>query len=360
MEKLSSPTGDAAVWAGHARARGAGADAAGSRYGVLDGWRGVSILLVLAAHLLPLGPKPLQLNFAAGVLGMVFFFVLSGFLITTLLLQGMALREFVMRRLFRILPLAWLFLAIALTAVAAPVQSWFAHFLFYANLPPVRLVPVTGHMWSVCMEMQFYAGIAVLAAVLGRRGLLLLPVACVLFTLLRVANGAHASSVSYFRIDEILAGCTLALVYHHPRTHALRRLLAASPQWALAVLLVASSLVQGGWLNYLRPYFGAALVGATLLNPRAGFGPGLGSRVLAYLAAVSYALYVIHPLLAASWLGSGDIVEKYAKRPLLIAVLFSLAHLSTYHYEQRWIAAGKALAARLRARTLPGGPSHAP
>ena len=62
---------------------------AGSRAGggdnrlfVLDGWRAISILLVLATHLLPLGPKRLQLNVTSGTMGMSLFFTLSGFLIT--------------------------------------------------------------------------------------------------------------------------------------------------------------------------------------------------------------------------------------------------------------------------------------
>ena len=55
---------------------------------VLDGWRGISILLVLASHLLPLGPKGWQLNATAGPMGMALFFTLSGFLITRFLLDA--------------------------------------------------------------------------------------------------------------------------------------------------------------------------------------------------------------------------------------------------------------------------------
>jgi len=69
-----------------------------SHLAVLDGWRGASILLVLAAHLLPLGSKDWALNHAAGVLGMALFFTLSGFLITTFLLEGQSLPEFLARR----------------------------------------------------------------------------------------------------------------------------------------------------------------------------------------------------------------------------------------------------------------------
>jgi peptidoglycan/LPS O-acetylase OafA/YrhL len=58
-------------------------------------------------------------------------------------------------------------------------------------------------------------------------------------------------------------------------------------------------------------------------------------------------LYVIHPLLADTWLGSGDVVEKYAKRPLLLLVVFALSHLSTHYYERWFIERGRVLADRL-------------
>src|SRR6185436_21055347 len=80
---------------------------------VLDGWRGISILLVLACHLLPLGPKPLQLNAMAGPMGMALFFTLSGFLITRFLLTHSSISDFLLRRFFRIIPLAWLAMVLA-------------------------------------------------------------------------------------------------------------------------------------------------------------------------------------------------------------------------------------------------------
>ncbi len=317
----------------------------------LDGWRGISILLVLAAHLLPLGPKTWHMNHASGVLGMVIFFVLSGFLITTVLLRSMTVPAFLVRRVFRIIPLAWIYLAVALAVAGAAWEAWLAHFLFYANLPPKKLVPLTDHMWSVCVEMQFYLGIGILVWVLGRRGLFMLPVLCVAVTVLRIAYDVPLSTITYFRLDEILAGCTAALVYHGFLGNWLRNRIAAVPQWLVLLLLCVSCLRQGDWVNFLRPYAGAMLVTATLLNPQTLLVGVLHSRLLAYIASISYALYVIHPILAASWLGSGDIVEKYAKRPILFAVLFCMAHLSTFCYERRWIAFGKSLAALRAARS---------
>jgi peptidoglycan/LPS O-acetylase OafA/YrhL len=318
----------------------------GAHLPALDGWRGLSILLVLSAHLLPLGPKAWKLNYSAGILGMALFFTLSGFLITSVLLRDQHVLRFLIRRCCRIVPLAWLYFAVALSLSGASALAWLAHFLFYANFPPRQLVPLTLHLWSLCLEMQFYAGIALLVAVLRLRGLWLLPVLCLLFSALRAWYGIYASDISYYRVDEILAGCTLALVVHGRWGEALRGRLARLPQWPLLALLVLSCLPQGGWLNYVRPYFAAMLVGATIMAPHSRLAKGLDQRFLLYLAVLSYALYVIHPLLAASWLGDGGIAEKYAKRPLLLLVLFTLAHLSTHYFERWFIERGRLLAGR--------------
>ena len=126
-----------------------------NRFGMLDGWRALSITLVLAAHLLPLGPKSLLLNAAAGTMGMALFFTLSGFLITRFLsAEHTSVRVFAIRRFFRIVPLSWLVCLIVLASNHASFGTWAAHFLFYGNLPPFWLLPMTSHFWSLCVEMQ--------------------------------------------------------------------------------------------------------------------------------------------------------------------------------------------------------------
>ena len=221
----------------------------GPRLEVLDGWRGISILCVLAAHLLPMGPKVLQMNAMFGLLGMSLFFTLSGFLITSFLLKDPPVSDFLVRRFFRILPLAWLYLALALTLAGASADTWLSHFFFYANLPPVHLVTLTEHIWSLCLEMQFYLGIALLFALFGVRSLLLLPLLALFFTGLRVTDGVYASSISYYRMDEILAGCTLALLVHHRSDLRVLAWLKRIPQWPLLLLLLVSCHEQGAALN---------------------------------------------------------------------------------------------------------------
>jgi peptidoglycan/LPS O-acetylase OafA/YrhL len=98
-------------------------------------------------------------------------------------------------------------------------------------------------------------------------------------------------------------------------------------------------------MPFLRPYLGTALVGGTLLAERR-WQWVLTSRPMRYIAEISYALYVIHPVTRFGWLSSGGTLVKYLKRPLALAVTFGLAHLSTFHFEHHWMALGKRLSRR--------------
>lgn len=320
------------------------------RFEVLDGWRGISILAVLADHLLPVGPKPWELNAAAGLFGMSLFFCLSGFLITNILLKGRGVLDFLIRRCCRIVPLAWLGLIVGLWMAHAPRSYYLPNFLFFANLPPFPLTAVTGHFWSLGVEMQFYCGIALACALIGTRGLWAIPICAIVVMALKVSGGDPASIVTYCRVDEIMSGGILALIYAD-RIKLKKWLAAVRPELALIALL-ATCLLQLGWIDYLRPYCAAALVGSTLMRSESPLHAVLKSRPLSYIAQTSYAIYIVHPLLAHTWLGSGSKLVRYAKRPLLFLAIFIVAHVSTYYYEARWIAFGKRLCERL-ARTKP-------
>lgn len=318
--------------------------ASDEHFGVLDGWRAISIGLVLAGHLLPLGPKRFELNGAAASTGMALFFTLSGFLIATFLLRRPEVPAFLLRRFFRIVPLAWLYCVIILGWVGASVPVWSAHLLFYGNLPPFWLIGPTAHLWSLALEMQFYVVAALLVRLLGRSGLYALPPLALLVTAARIAAGELSSIVTWLRADEILSGCTLAIVWsRYPRAE---RFTIPLPAFGLlALVLVASGHPRFAALNYARPYLASLLVGCTLYARTTPLVALLRSAQLAYVANVSYALYVIHGGLVETWLGSGDVVEKYLKRPLYFLVLLALAHLSTFHFERLWIEFGKRLSA---------------
>lgn len=318
------------------------------RFPALDGWRGISILLVIAGHVLPLGPNRLGLNECFAALGMAIFFTLSGFLITTTLLNRPNVIEFLIRRLCRIVPLAWLFTLVALTLAHAGWTKYVAQLLFYSNLPPYWVTAYTGHLWSLGVEMQFYMTIALVVAVFGRRGLWSIPVFALLVTSYRVYSHTYMAIVTIRRVDEILAGGTLALICNTPHLPLARRFLTWISPLALLPFAIGSSHQRFGPLDYLRPYLVASMVGSTLLfagNQR--MARYLQAKWLAYVAAISYALYIFHPMVGWGWLGSGSKVVKYIKRGPELAAVFGLAHLSTFYFEDYWIRFGKAWSKRV-------------
>lgn len=303
------------------------------RIPVLDGWRAISILLVLGSHLMWLGPKSLQLNFVAGAAGMALFFTLSGFLIVSFLYDGMTVPRFLMKRLARILPLAWVAIAILSIWHGALTTELLRNFLFVANLPPAALLHDGQHLWSLDVEMQFYAVAALLTFVGGRRGVLAVPVLCLAITTARIASHETISIVTWHRADEILAGGTLSLLYQENRTAPLEKV----PTWLAGIILLICSHPATGAFQYLRPYAASLLVGTTLVQAPALLKRILLSPPMFYIASISYALYVIHGLLAGTWLGGGKGLEKYLRRPLLLTATFALAHLSTRYLERPFL-----------------------
>jgi peptidoglycan/LPS O-acetylase OafA/YrhL len=320
---------------------------------VLDGWRGISILLVMLGHLLPLGPKRWDMNATVAATGMAIFFCLSGFLITSTLLYRPSVREFLIRRLCRIVPLSWAFMIIVLTVTHAGWKTLLAQMTFVANLPPFFLTQPTGHLWSLCVEVQFYLTVALLFALLRRRGLLLLPLLCLAVTGLRIATHTPVSIVTWVRVDEILAGATLALVIESTRFAAIKQRL--QNPWLPLLLLplaLASASSFTGPLQYLRPYIVALMVGQTIFLAPGRLTRILSSRQLFFLAETSYALYILHPLSTAGWLNTGPTLLRYAKRVPAMALVFLGAWASTRYYEHWWIAQGKRWSRRLEPQPI--------
>ncbi len=316
-----------------------------NRFQVLDGWRGISILWVLAGHLLPLGPKSWQMNGAIAASGMVIFFILSGFLITNILLNKPNITHFIIRRFMRIIPLAWLVMLITLTINASNKALYLPHFLFYANWEPIALTNGTAHLWSLCVEMQFYMIIAFLVACFRSKAFLVLPLLCITVTAYRYYSNVEMAINTYFRVDEILAGSILALLHNY--STLIKRYISYLNPLYMIPLLIFSAHPESGLLNYFRPYIAMLTIGSTLFKEKSvWWNRWLSHKALLYIASVSYALYVIHGGLVHTWLGEGDKLEKYIKRPLLIAVTFLMAHISTFYYEKYWIKLGKKLTSK--------------
>ena len=328
----------------------------------LDGVRATSILLVLGAHMLPLGPSWLGFNYAAGTGGMSLFFVLSGFLITSFLIARQDVVDFLARRIGRIAPAMILYVVVMFLILDFDPRTVVSALLFVLNYDDEAIIEGAAHLWSLCVEMQFYFAAAGLVLLFGKRGLLALPVLAIVVTALRVVDGAEASIRTHARIDEILAGATLALLYRReiPGWSRIERALGAG-FWPLLVLWGLSCLDQMDPLQYLRPYTAAALVGAIIARPRDFVTAFLESAPMRYVATISYALYIWHAGFLLFGLNEGPKLEKYLfKRPISFALSFAAAHVSTFYFEKPILARVKKLLAARRDRAAPSGPAASP
>jgi peptidoglycan/LPS O-acetylase OafA/YrhL len=325
----------------------------------LDGARALSILCVLACHLLPLGPKTyVDLNIAVGQFGMAIFFCLSGFLIAHKLITEPNLTEFAINRAMRIMPLLWLMLLVGLAWRFPTIsnESLFAHFFAVVNNFPNLNFKETEHLWSVCVEIHFYILAALSFYIFRRSGLFMLVLVGTLLTAYRFHEQALFNPLTLFRMDELLIGLGLGLLWHSDAPwarHIKKSLSMINPLYVMIGLFVASLAPPSPLLFVLRPYIAALFVGALLFNSAAFTTRIMAHSGWTWFSRHSYALYIIHPFLLMTWLSSGDKLVMYMKRPLLFAVLFALAYLSTRYYEQFFIQLGKQWV-KYRRSTKPG------
>jgi peptidoglycan/LPS O-acetylase OafA/YrhL len=302
---------------------------------VLDGVRGIAILLVLCHHFSTLGrPWTVPLDGVVAKLqqtmwsGVDLFFVLSGFLITGILYDSKAspnyFRAFYARRVLRIFPLYYAFLAalvllLPLLPFAPPLgevmpgQVWYWTYL--ANLKFAwdgALPPATGHLWSLAIEEQFYLlwPLVVLAA--GRRALMRLCVGIAAGSLLlRVGMLAAGSSwatvyaLTPARLDALVLGGWVALAARGPDGLAsLRRYCMPVAGTALAVLCAIAAarrglasqdpVVQSVGFTMFALLFAAMLVLAVTAAPTDRMHRWMSSRMLRSFGRLSYAMYLVH------------------------------------------------------------------
>jgi peptidoglycan/LPS O-acetylase OafA/YrhL len=295
---------------------------ASGRIPSLDGLRAASIVLVLLGHLAGtrnfLTLSSLALFGDLGNLGVSVFFVISGYLITTLLLNEQALVErvnlgaFYARRAFRILPAAGTYLAVLalLTTVTSGVRlsssDWLHALTFTMNYDQDRDWWV-GHLWSLSVEEQFYLLWPAAIAVLGRvGGLWLAGSAVVIAPLWRVSvwvlwPDARESLGETFPtvMDAIAVGCVLAGSARWLADREwYRRILSPRPLAAIVgVVMGCNALGSHPWFSLplgmtLRNLGIALIVHAPILQSNKPVASVLDRVGLRWLGRLSYSLYL--------------------------------------------------------------------
>jgi peptidoglycan/LPS O-acetylase OafA/YrhL len=291
----------------------------------LDGIRGFAVVLVFSYHSLSntLVPASWMTSFLRNVTlegwaGVDLFFVLSGFLITTILLDARTtenyFKVFYVRRALRIFPLYYLVFLVALLLeskhVPFRIDIWYL--LNLSNLPTAFQVVLLGtlmHFWSLAIEEQFYLVWPSIIRWCSFRTIVYLCIAAII-GLFFVRNlpivlraNRHWPELVYrftlFRVDTLCGGALLAfIVKFRPRLMENR--------WILRTLFIVSlGVIVACGRSYTNPLlirFGytALVLCCTSLIALALFPEGwrsrlFGNRALRLMGRYSYSFYLLHP-----------------------------------------------------------------
>jgi peptidoglycan/LPS O-acetylase OafA/YrhL len=355
----------------------------------LDGLRAIAIGLVLFCHWhFPLCEHPAvhAVHWRAGVFGVQLFFVLSGFLITTLMLRevqrtgGLSVRHFYLRRILRIVPVYVVYLAVLIALQAAGLlymsgRHWLALGTYTVNFLGA---PLSVHVWSLSVEEHFYllwplvmAGLTLTGA--RRTALLVMAGALALRWILLLTLSRPDWPVerwTFTRIDDIACGCLLAFLARNPvwcrrlsdfvrRDGLLGVVLLAflggsvlcSPLFNLRLFGPTASKLLVGLANDVASVTIAMFLWAAVTRPDSLGGKILNHRVAVVIGVLSYSLYLWHPLffLEESPLACGF--------PFNFALSFLVAGLSYGLVERPFLSLKDRLAAPA---PLPGKPSRRP
>ncbi len=341
----------------------------------LDGLRGVAVLMVMLHH----AGAPL-LGF--GLVGVDVFFVLSGFLITTLLAEEYArngtisLAKFWGRRFLRLMPAYWLFVGGVTVLLHTdprllPCGGWSIRefiasmWLYFNNYAPPDGITfwqcITGHLWSLCVEEQFYfVWPAVCLLALRTRYAELVAWSILLAMLVRRQFAQSVPELMY-RIDTrgfaIILGCAVALALRGSlsglRGWFDRRVFPATVLAVTAFTLVLCSYGYDRISGFFDPYSRwllpvlaiefAAVTAMLWCGPATALTRALSFKPLAYIGKISYAMYLYHPvahyLTWKVWLAHIDHWPKISKYGVRLSVFLSLSLLlasASYHLYERF------------------------
>ena len=292
----------------------------------LDALRALAVLAVMVHHFLPIDRYIHGDYVTLGFLAVRLFFVLSGFLITGILLnyrsdeRGNALRRFYLRRVLRIFPIYYLTLFIALALQVRPIQQgafWHLTYLsnYVAPFHPEWMGPA-GHFWTLAVEEQFYFVWPWILLFVPQKHLARTIVGTIALAVLFRAFALFVLSVSidvagiftFATLDSLGGGALLALFHYDER---LRSRLPGLMKWFLIaglgiVTLTTVLYIYNRGYRILHTLFclGISFLFVVLIEKTARGFEGkvkivMENPALLYIGKISYGLYVYHNFMLA-------------------------------------------------------------
>ena len=330
---------------------------------VLDGWRAVAILLVLLFHGLynsDTGGGRYIRAFSlfagrTGALGVLIFFCISGYLITQKMLSessttgAFSLRDFYIKRVFRIVPPLAVYLAVLVILFAAGVLSlqigdWSAP-MFITNYYPGSWY--TSHFWSLSVEEHFYLFWPFCIIVAGWRRAMWIGIAIIVavgvwrpWELKHVAS-VHVLQHTDMRLDYIMMGCVVALLleFYPVMDGMLRALGSTLGLLCLFALLVVTTLHLPFEVRSLQAVILTLLVCSSANGNSRLLNLLIANPVMLFIGRISYSLYIWQQLFLGP--STHPIFRSPAALILKFPIVLLVACLSFYFVERPLIRYGR-------------------
>jgi peptidoglycan/LPS O-acetylase OafA/YrhL len=299
----------------------------------LDGLRGLAVLSVITFHFYFAGRSTLL-----GALGVEFFFALSGFLITRILLtcrrlydEGQAIlptvRRFYIRRFLRIFPLFYLVLFLAtLLNIPGARQGFWWHATYTCNFYMAihrEFLGGTGHFWSLAVEEQFYLVWPTVVLFANKKWLPRIILgfisAGVVFRIAMLTSSVDAGLLPFACLDTLGLGAFMAVASSFKMQKSLSILRLIGITVGLPLLAAVMILNYIHRLQSIQEVFTGLAIGLTAthlialcVDSASHAARILSFRPLSYLGEISYGLYVYHlPLwYFLGWEASSHSVKK--------------------------------------------------
>ena len=334
----------------------------GTHIASLDGLRGTAILLVMISHFAGgLQLSKLKETLLSGSIGVDLFFVLSGFLITRILLDSKNgryyFRNFYIRRGLRIFPLYYSFL-IAFLFVLPRLHWTFTQFqsvenqsLYWSYLINFSIgihgwptPSILGHFWTLAIEEQFYLFWPMIIFLFRRKNLMLICCVCFLGCLVtRILLFQHgfvigACVLTPARIDALIMGAFLSIMMSSPKGVAILYRVTWPLFGILTLALIALFLRTHGLkgdnpviatlgLTIIPLYF-AIILFLTVTASSQVLSKVFSCQLLRFFGHYSYSLYIFHHPIAAYLFPDRLSVEMFSTMvgsEILGFVLYSIA-----------------------------------